>query len=272
MGVRVLSLFDGIACGRLALHQLAIPVTSYKAAEIEKHAITIARSNFPDIEHVGDVTQLQVGRGECDLLLAGSPCQGFSCSGKRLNFDDPRSKLFWEFVRILTEAKPRYFFLENSLMQPAWADIISEAVGCQPLRIDAGIISAQHRDRLYWTNIFGACVPIPNPKFLSEIVGAYDKKIWIYPRGHTNKGVYDYHDKCPTITTAGWDRNFFYLRNGEKVKFTPEQAEEIQGLPVGYTSSVSRSTRFTKIGNGWSMPVIEHLFRGLKDVASSDPA
>jgi site-specific DNA-cytosine methylase len=262
--MRVVSLFDGISCGRLALQRLNIPVTSYKASEIEKHAITVARSNFPDIEHVGDVTQLYVGEGECDLLMAGSPCQGFSCSGKRLNFEDPRSKLFWEFVRILKESKPKYFFLENNRMKPIWQDIISEAVGCKPLHIDAGTISAQHRERLYWTNIPGACIPQPKPKFLSEIIGDYDKKIWIYPRGHTDKGVYDYEDKCPTITISSWEGNFFYLRNGEKMRFTPEQAEEIQGLPIGYTSMVPKTVRFKKVGNGWSMPVIEHLFSGLQ--------
>ena len=263
--MRYLSLFDGIACGRLVLNNLGLPVTRYVASEIDPNAIKVAKSNWNDIEHVGDVTKFSAKEGEFDVIICGSPCQGFSCSGKRLNFEDPRSKLFWEFVRILKECKPKYFFLENNKMKQEHEDIISEVLGVKPLKIDAGLVSCQHRERFYWTNLPNCTVPADRGIMLSHLIGDYDKKIWIYPRGHTDKGVYDYEDKCPTITISSWAYNFFYLRNGQKVAFTPEQVEQIQGLPIGYTNSVSKTQRFARVGNGWSIPVIEHLFSGLKN-------
>ena len=261
--MKIISLFDGIACGRLALRNLGIPVESYKASEIDPNAIKVAKANFPDIQHVGDVTALHVAEGECDLLMAGSPCQGFSLAGKKLNFEDPRSKLFFEFVRILNECKPKYFFLENNKMKKEHEAIITEILGVAPIKVDASLLSAQHRERLYWTNIPNAGVPIDQKVMLRDLVGDYEG-IWVYPRGFNEGGVQSYKGKCPTITISSWEHNFFLVKNGEKVAFTAEQAEYIQGLPIGYTEVVSRSQRFKRIGNGWSIPVIEYLLKGLK--------
>lgn len=263
--LRVVSLFDGIACGRIALRNLGIPVESYKASEIDPNAIKVAKANFPDIEHVGDVTKLSIPKGTCDLLMAGSPCQGFSLAGKKLNFEDPRSKLFFEFVRILKECKPKYFFLENNKMKKEHEAIITEILGVAPIKVDASKVSAQHRERLFWTNI--PVTPIPDHFYgygLRSIVGDYEG-IWVYPRGFNKGGVQSYKGKCPTITISSWEHNFFLVKNGEKVPFTPEQAEQIQGLPIGYTAMVSKSQRFKRVGNGWSIPVIEHLFKGLTE-------
>ena len=127
--LRVVSLFDGIACGRVALRNLGIPVESYKASEIDPNAMKVAKANFPDIEHVGDVTKLSIPEGTCDLLMAGSPCQGFSLAGKKLNFEDPRSKLFFEFsdtVNFYKEKNPDLkFLLENVKMKKEYQDVIS---------------------------------------------------------------------------------------------------------------------------------------------------
>jgi len=168
--MNVLSLFDGMSCGRIALERAGIPVTNYFASEIDKYAITVAKKNYPDTVHLGDVTNVrnfvhlpllvvpdETGDGEqhhrIDLLIGGSPCQGFSFAGKQLNFDDPRSKLFFEYVRLFRRLKPKYFLLENVNMKKEYQDVISEQLGVQPIRINSNLVSAQNRDRLYWTNI-----------------------------------------------------------------------------------------------------------------------
>jgi DNA (cytosine-5)-methyltransferase 3A len=261
--LRVVSLFDGIACGSIALRNLGIPVESYKASEIDPNAIKVVKEKWSNIEQIGDVTKVNIPEGTCDLLMAGSPCQGFSLAGKKLNFDDPRSKLFFEFVRILKECKPRFFFLENNKMKKEHSDIITETLGVQPVKIDAALVSAQHRERLYWTNIPNVTVPTDKGIMLKDLVGDYDG-IHVYPRGFNKGGLKSYKGKCPTITISAWEHNFFLVKNGIKVQFTSEQAEMIQGLPIGYTECLSRSQRFKRIGNGWSIPVIEHLFSGLK--------
>ena len=152
--MKVLSLFDGIATARYILNKLGIPIDAYYASEVDKYAMMIANKNFPDIKQIGDV-QLVDGTelGEIDLLVAGSPCQGFSFAGKQLNFNDHRSRLFFEFLRIKEECKPKYWMLENVVMKKEYQAIISEYLGCEPIKFDAGLVSAQRRKRLYWTNI-----------------------------------------------------------------------------------------------------------------------
>ena len=155
--MNVLSLFDGMSCGRIALGRAGIPVTDYYASEIDKYAIQIAKKNWPGTVHLGDVRDVmwpETFEGQrIDLLLGGSPCQGFSFAGKRLNFDDPRSKLFFEYVRILKEAQPRWFLLENVRMKQESQDVISDMLGVKPVAINSSLLSAQNRYRLYWTNI-----------------------------------------------------------------------------------------------------------------------
>ena len=152
--MNVLSVFDGMSCGRIALDRLGVPINNYYASEIDKYAMQIAKKNFPDTKHVGDITKVRSrDLGHVDLLIGGSPCQGFSFAGKRLNFDDPRSKLFFEYVRMLQEIKPRYFLLENVKMKKESEDVITEMLGVEPIEINSNLVSAQNRRRLYWTNI-----------------------------------------------------------------------------------------------------------------------
>ena len=150
--MKVLSLFDGMSCGQLALQRIGANVTQYFASEIDKYAIQIAKKNFPNTFHLGDVTTID-SVDNIDLLIGGSPCQGFSFAGKHLNFDDPRSKLFFEFVRLLKECKPKYFLLENVVMAKSSQQVISQYLGVEPIEINSSLVSAQHRKRLYWTNI-----------------------------------------------------------------------------------------------------------------------
>lgn len=145
-----------MSCGLQALKQAQIPVEKYYASEIDKHAIIIAKKNHPEIVHVGDVTKVtaeSLNNDTIDLLIGGSPCQGFSFAGKQLNFNDDRSKLFFEFVRLLNELKPKYFLLENVKMKKEYQDVISQYLGCEPIEINSALVSAQNRKRLYWTNI-----------------------------------------------------------------------------------------------------------------------
>lgn len=169
MGLKVLSLFDGMSCGQLALQRLGIEVDTYYASEIDKYAIQVTQANFPKTIQVGDVCELKAeDYQDVDLILAGSPCQGFSFAGKQLAFDDPRSALFFEFIRLLKEIKPKYFLLENVKMKQQFQDVITEQVSAcypdfeggdlfgsqiKPILINSALLSAQNRQRLYWTNI-----------------------------------------------------------------------------------------------------------------------
>jgi DNA (cytosine-5)-methyltransferase 3A len=152
--MNVLSLFDGMSCGRIALERLGIQVDNYYASEIDKYAIQVSQANYPDIIQVGDVTELDTSTlPKIDLIMGGSPCQGFSFAGKQLAFDDPRSALFFEFVRCVEELKPKYFLLENVRMKKEYLDVISEYMGVEPIMINSALVSAQNRVRYYWTNI-----------------------------------------------------------------------------------------------------------------------
>ena len=169
--MKVLSLFDGIACGYEALKRAWIPFTHYYASEIDKHAITVATTNHPDIIEMGDVNDRQTWPLDwIDLIFGGSPCQWFSMAGKMLNFNDPRSALFFKFVDIVKYYKPKYFLLENVKMKKDFINIINEQLwGITPTLIDSALVSAQSRKRLYW---FGklqpdgtyAKVEIPQPE------------------------------------------------------------------------------------------------------------
>lgn len=152
--MNVLSLFDGMSCGQIALNRAGIAYDKYYASEIDKHAIKVTQHNYPNTVQLGDVTQVNKDSlPEIDLLLGGSPCQGFSFAGKQLNFNDPRSALFFEYVRLKNELKPKWFLLENVVMKQEYQDVISSLLGVQPIMINSALVSAQSRKRLYWTNI-----------------------------------------------------------------------------------------------------------------------
>ena len=154
--MKVLSLFDGLSGAQLALQKLGIPVDKYVASEVDPYAIKVTQSNFPETIQAGDVQKYKVTE-HFDLITFGSPCQGFSFAGKNLNFDDPRSKLFFEAVRILEEAKainPNIkFLMENVRMKKESEHVISKYLGVEPIAINSNIFSAQNRYRLYWTNL-----------------------------------------------------------------------------------------------------------------------
>jgi DNA-cytosine methyltransferase len=154
LGIKVLSLFDGMSCGQIALDQLGIDVDKYYSSEIDKYAIQITQKNYPNTIQVGDICKLDPKDfQDVDLIMGGSPCQGFSFAGKQLAFDDPRSKLFFEFVRMVEGIKPKYFLLENVRMKKEYLQVITDMLGVDPIFINSALVSAQSRQRYYWTNI-----------------------------------------------------------------------------------------------------------------------
>ena len=172
--MNVLSLFDGMSCGRIALERAGVKVDKYFASEVDKYAISIAKKNYPDTIHLGDVRDVWFpestdGLG-IDLLIGGSPCQGFSFAGKQLNFDDPRSQLFFEYVRLLKECKPKFFLLENVKMKKESEQVITDILGVEPIEINSNLVSAQSRRRLYWTNLPVAGLPEDKGIVLSDIL------------------------------------------------------------------------------------------------------
>lgn len=250
--MRVLSLFDGISGGRVALERAGIPVEKYYASEIDKYAIQVAQKNYPDTIQIGDCTKIDYKKyaGEIDLLIGGSPCQGFSFAGKQLNFADPRSRLFFEFVRALKELKPKYFLLENVKMKKEFQDIISQQLGVEPIEINSALVSAQNRKRLYWTNIPNLVLPTDRGIVLKDIV---PDAVLV---------------KSKTIRTTGWcskwgNKHCFDMPNPYR-HFTITELELLQTLPINYTDGISLTQRRKALGNGWTVDVIAHIFNGLK--------
>lgn len=152
--MRVLSLFDGISCGRLALQRAGIPIDFYIASEIDENAIRITQHNFPNTIQIGDVNNIKFKEleGQIDLLMGGSPCQNLSVAGNGKGLEGDQSKLFFKFVEALKTIKPKYFLLENVKMKKDWENIMTTCLGVKPVEINSALVSAQNRKRLYWCN------------------------------------------------------------------------------------------------------------------------
>ena len=301
--MNVLSCFDGMSCGQLALHRAGVEVGNYFASEIDKYAIKVTQANFPSTKQLGDIQKVTKAQtGQIDLLIGGSPCQGFSFAGKQLNFEDPRSKLFFEFVRLKDELKPRYFLLENVKMKKESQDIISECMGCQPVLINSSLVSAQNRQRLYWTNI-----PFEIPKdrgvMLADILesGFTDREKSYcldanYFRGGNLKRYFQRSSRQLVFTSAAkrgrynddgktssqqlelrFDGKTNALTTTQKTtlaanlkdltyrKLTVTECERLQTVPEGYTNHVSNTQRYKMLGNGWTVDVISSIFEGLNN-------
>lgn len=170
--MRVLSLFDGICCGHLALERAGIKIDSYDAYEIEKNAIKATETNFPDVVQHGDVTieDFTKYKGKIDLLIGGSPCTNLSMAGNGQGLKGSQSKLFYEYARAIKEAQPKYFLLENVIMKKEWEDIITNILGVEPIEINSSLVSAQNRRRLYWTNIPNVTLPEDKKITLEDIL------------------------------------------------------------------------------------------------------
>jgi site-specific DNA-cytosine methylase len=273
--MNVLSLFDGISCGQIALNRAGIDYDSYFASEVDRYAIRVTQAHYPNTIQLGDVRKISVKNlPAIDLLIGGSPCKGFSFGGKGLGFTDEESKLFFEYVRILEECKPKYFLFENVEMKNKYHGVISQHLGTEPLKINSSFFSMQNRTRLYWTNI-------PVPEFNGEGVPCFGRYLYRLGHGYVKDEV-KFFMKYPALTaqppgtkyrividldiallalSAG---DLALLRNDQITRSaTPEECEEFQTLPRLYTAMLSQTQRYRCIGNAWTVDVIAHIFKGM---------
>lgn len=279
--MNILSLFDGMSCGQIALNRAGIKYDKYFASEIDEYAIKVTQHNYPETIQVGDVLNVKGSDlPKIDLMFGGSPCQGFSFAGKGLNFEDPRSKLFFEFVRLRDELQPKYFLLENVKMKKESENVITEHMGVEPIRINSNLVSAQNRERLYWTNIPNVKQPNDKGILVKDILDYSTKHKTLPPKTiqaqlHYAKN-YKATGKAPTLTRElahGWGKNITpkcYIEikaiTGEDRLFTPLECERLQTVPDNYTSVVSNTQRFNLLGNGWTVDVIAHIFKEIKEI------
>ena len=309
--MNILSLFDGMSCGQIAINRLSIKYDNYFACEIDKSAIQVTQHNYPNTIQLGDVTKVDFTKlPKIDLLIGGSPCQGFSFAGKQLAFDDPRSKLFFEYIRALKETNPKYFFLENVKMKKEYENVITELLGVEPIEINSNLVSAQNRRRLYWTNIPNITIPEDKKILLKDIIDCgqvdRDKSHCLdanYFKGGNLKSYFEKHrrqlvfndvsyipfnysssgrgngkvegrftdgNKALTLTATGYSNRALTgvcdVTSLKWRKLTPEECEKLQTVPVGYTSVVSNSQRYRMLGNGWTVDVITHILKRIKEI------
>jgi len=248
--MKVLSLFDGMSCGRLALERAGIEVEEYYASEIDKYASTISKNNWPDIIPIGDVTQVSYKDGvlhtqfgsyqtDIDMVIGGSPCQSFSVAGNQEGFEG-KSGLFYEWVRILREVNPKYFLLENVCMKKEWENVITQEIGVAPIMINSALVSAQNRKRLYWTNIEGITQPQDKGITLPDILECNVVHLKQLARGF-NKGSTDrVVEKSPTVSTSCWQHNnFFKCINTNETNKTTTKDDKAYTLTARYAGAVA---------------------------------
>jgi DNA (cytosine-5)-methyltransferase 3A len=301
-GINVLSLFDGISCGQVALERAGMDVNKYFASEIDKHAIKVTQSNYPNTIQIGDVTKVKgTDLPNIDLLMGGSPCQGFSFSGKQLNFDDPRSKLFFEFVRLIEEVKPKYWLLENVVMKQEYQDVISQHLGVEPVKYNSSLTSAQNRVRLYWAN-FDITDPTDQGIKLEDVLehtemigpiairGRRLNKASILGRRLDKRGKrQDYdktvpitqclevratnRDKSNCLTTVAKDTVLTTMEIGRHPdafnrklpyrNYTKIERCRLMNLPDNYCDEISLNQTIKSTGNGWEVGMITHIFKSM---------
>lgn len=293
--MNILSLCDGISCGQVALKRLGMTFddnNKYYASEIADYSIKITQKNHPNTIQIGDMTKITNNLldeiGEVTLLLSGTPCKSLSRTniknyGEGLN---GTSKLFWDFVRIKDYVCPKYFLYENVFsMKDADRDVITEALGVEPIIIDSSLFSAQDRKRYYWTNIPLLELPDKCNIVLKDIMIDNPNEKLFYKQPHEfhgwdkkqiatldlnchdiGKRVYNPNMKCVTLTavTGGYQEKKVY-DNGRCRKLTPLEYERLQTLPDNYTEGISNSKRYCGCGDGWTVDVIVHILKGIKN-------
>ena len=280
--MNVLSLFDGMSCGQIALNKSRVVYDNYYASEIDKYAINITMKNYTNTIQVGDVTKLKdTDLPKIDLLIGGSPCQSFSSMGLyreemggKVGFDG-KSGLFWEYVRILKSTKPKYFLLENVVMKKEWENVITEALNVKPIKINSSLLSHQSRNRLYWTNIPNIKQPDDLGLDFRDIIETdVEEKYYL-----TKRAVERVREKQGLKLVSGKSKCLFatYYKNnsssregqivetnGRLRRLTPKECEILQTIPIDYTKGLSDTQRYKAIGNGWTVDVISHIFKNIE--------
>lgn len=290
--MNVLSLFDGMSCGQLALHRSNIKIKNYFASEIDRSAIKVTVHNFPNTIQLGDVINYKNWTlPTIDLLLGGTPCQDVSIANKTgKGLDGSKSSLFWFYRHILYEYKPKYFLLENVKMSKKNRDIISEELGVEPVLINSALLSAQKRNRYYWTNIpFNVEITdknimvhdilestVPDELYLTkeEIRTVYVKKASkVLPKGKKEGSIefpqsLNRKSLCllASDTHKSKNRTTNFIFDGKGIRrFSPVECERLQTVPDNYTFAASMNQRYKMLGNGWTVDVISHILNGIKN-------
>lgn len=299
--MKVVSLFDGISCAYVAFQKAGIPIETYRAYEINKDAIEISKKNYANIVHCGDVRNL-TEKIECDFLIGGSPCTDLSVAKKyRKGLDGDESSLFWEYVRIKQLLQPKWFLLENvASMNKKDRDIITANIGVEPILFDASLVSAQRRQRYFWTNI-NFTIPLDRGIELRNILETnvdekyyidkpIDDKLLIESRGRDymilvsvgrrlnqdgkrcddDKSIlYRQHlapklnqNKSGVLTRIQKDN--LIIQNSRLRNLTPIEYERLQGLPDNYTNHISNIKRYKCLANAFNCDVIAHILKYLE--------
>lgn len=282
--MNIISLFDGMSCGQIALNRIGIKPSKYYASELDKYAITVTQANFPDTIQLGDVTKWRewgIDWSSIDLLIGGSPCQGFSFAGKQLAFDDPRSALFFVYVEILEHIKtvnPNIkYMLENVKMKKEHMGVISDYLGVQPVFINSALVSAQNRQRYYWANweitqpedrgiLFGHIKEVDAPE-----CHYYTKNGLQWIENHSKRtgkrlSIWSDIDKVQMLEASMFknysSQRFFAINDKKGLRYISLlECERAQTVPDNYTAYVSNTQRYKMLGNGWTVDVIAHIFK-----------
>lgn len=299
--MNILSLFDGISCARVALERSCFKVKKYFASEVDKYALQISFKNYPDIIQLGDIKNIKGNEfSNIDLLIGGSPCQDLSIAKKdRQGLKGERSGLFYEYVRLLKEIKPRYFILENvASMSKESKQTITDIMGVEPIMINAALVSAQNRKRLFWTNIPNVKQPEDRGILLKDILenGNVDNLKSYYIDANYYKGsnweqykkkkrrqlvirvaqigkggqanrIYSPNGKSVGLSALGGGRGAktgLYMVNTQVRKLTPIECERLQSLPDNFTEGVSNSQRYKCLGNAFNVDVVSHILSFMK--------
>lgn len=284
--MKVLSLFDGISCARVALDRAGVAVEAYLASEVDPKAIQVTQSHYPDTIQLGDVRGVRIPAGQIELLIGGSPCTDLSIAkAGRQGLEGEHSSLFWEYVRVLRETNPRWFILENVASMPKKDKaIITQELGVEPVLFDASLVSAQSRKRLFWTNIKFDLPPdrgillkdILQPD--AEVEESMFVKGNLHSTNSTNKighigntdgqanRVYSDEGKSVTLSAQGGGggaKTGLYQINSRIRKLTPIECERLQGLPDGYTEGIPKTHRYKCLGNAFNVDVVGHILTHL---------
>jgi DNA-cytosine methyltransferase len=275
--MKILSVFDGCSGAQQAINLNGLKGYTYQASEIDKYAMQITQKNYPKTIQVGDIEKIKSTEyTDIHLLVGGSPCQDLTLAGNKKGLNGEKSKLFFEFVRLLNEVKPKYFLLENvASMTDENKDIMSGYVGVQPILINSALFTAQRRQRYYWTNIPQDAITSNCQDTIKDVLDADDEEYELSDTHHKaflksyNWKPADLNAKSKTLMATYYKQppHQPYVVSTKSSsgfrRLTPKECERLQGMQIDYTAGVSDTQRYKMIGNGFTVPVIAHLLKNI---------
>lgn len=288
--MNILSLCDGMSCGQIALERVGIKVDKYFASEIKNIAIKVTQYNYPNTIQIGDVNKIFYKNGvlhtekgdfkvKIDMVIFGSPCQSLSSAMKkdlRVGFSNmEKSGLFFSCYRVLKEVNPKYFLVENvASMKNENRDIISSLLGIEPIKINSSLVSAQLRNRYYWTNIPNVTIPNDKNILLQDILtsGYTDRKKARALLVSDSRPLIDKEKMMHRYKKTGFTTIVYDIKNNDNSirYFNQTELERLQTVPEGYTKCLTRNQAANVLGDGWTIDVIAHIFKQLKGEANEE--